>query len=79
MIRGRWSHSPHVDLKEAHKVVLKLPKSYRRFRCVIDGELRRWSARRRSRSIRRIEGICAEGLGAGESSLGRGNARKHPD
>lgn len=40
MMRGRWSHSQHVDLRQGQKVVLKLPAAYRRFKSVIDGELR---------------------------------------
>jgi diacylglycerol kinase family enzyme len=40
MMRGRWGHSQHVDLRQGQKVVLRLPAAYRRFKCVIDGELR---------------------------------------
>lgn len=40
MIRGRYGQSPHVDLKQGRKVVLRLPAAYRRFKAVIDGELR---------------------------------------
>ena len=39
MARGRWRDNEQIELHEAKHVVLKLPKSHKRFKCVIDGEL----------------------------------------
>lgn len=39
MARGRWRDNEQIELHEARRVVLKLPKSHKRFKCVIDGEL----------------------------------------
>lgn len=39
MARGKWRTNEQVDVHEARKVVLTLPKAHQRFKCVIDGEL----------------------------------------
>lgn len=39
MARGRWRDNQQIELHEARNVVLRLPRSHKRFKCVIDGEL----------------------------------------
>lgn len=40
MMRGRWRDSPHVEIKQGQRVIVTLPTANRRFKAVVDGELR---------------------------------------
>jgi YegS/Rv2252/BmrU family lipid kinase len=39
MARGRWSNNQQIELHKAQRVVLKLPRSNKHIKCVVDGEL----------------------------------------